>query len=215
MKPLIILLALFLAACSSGGKKFYPQPFNPTGIVQSEYRGAVQVAPGQGYIKGWVPAADKAVVVGHANPAVGARIYVIDKAGTKHDRTITKLEPITLANGNPARSDTVVATINEPWPDGIAMYQVATARPGVWWVTHADLTRSLRRAPGVSNPAIAELWGDETTGSRPIVPGESGLPWFDFSGYVVSHTTGGNWGVGPDYAHPDFRPQFIDAIEKP
>ncbi len=47
--------------------------------------------------------------------------------------------------------------------------------------------------------------------------GDSGLPWFvqnNGKWVVVSHFYRGGYGEGPNYAHPDVRPQLLETIER-
>jgi len=207
----ILFLSILLASCGGGGSSYYPLPAKPdlSGVVLSEYKGGVQVPEGEGWNKGWVASDDKVVLVEHANPRKGNVIYCIDPEGKKHNRTITEIEFIKSPSG--VRTDTAVATVDSPWPDSIERYEIAEKRPGAWWVTHNGLRLSARNLSPQSI-GTEKLIGSTGNANNYLVQGESGLPWFNFNGQVVSHTTQIDFGIGPNYAHPTIRPLLIEAI---
>jgi len=214
MRFLGMLACLFLAACGGGGGGYLVPPIepDPSGIVWSEYRGAVKVPERAGWIKGWVAGPRHAVVASHSNPAPGARIYVIDREEAKVERVIDKVTVLEV-DAPIDKTDATLVRFSEPWPATVTINEIADRRPLAWRVTHKDGTHSLRRAAKVP-PGVPVLAGQQA--ERPLLQGSSGLPWFDGRGRVVGQTRKVHYGgSGPDLTDERLRTLIQTLIDEP
>ena len=186
---------------------------NISGVVWSDWAGSTYVGAKQGWIKGWVASSNKAVVCKHSFPAKGAAIYAFDNAGARVDRTISAVNYLTIDTGNDERTfkgDIAVVTVDPPWPANMVIYQIATTKPAEWNIMRQDQTLVPRA--GI-NSATPRGWLEGSHyASNYLTEGDSGLPWFNSQWQVVSHSTRGGWGEGPDYSSPYVRPLLIQAL---
>lgn len=220
MKILLLsLLTVLFIGCGSGGSSFIaPSPINTSqidlsGLVWSEYAGNQRVLENKGWIKGWVAAPTKAVVTKHASPKPGQLVYVFDKEGTKHERTIVETTNVDIAFADLDRTnggDISVITVNKPWPIDVKIYEMAVSQPRQFFVTHKDGSLSHRFTGTFYDSRY--LIGEQMFYHKKLTPGSSGLPWFNGNGQVVSHTFRGGYGEGPNYTNPEVRKLIKDKL---
>lgn len=179
----------------------------------------------EGHAKGWVadtPSRRVVVICAHSNAREGTLVACY--ADGVHHRTrrlvsvnrlvIPVFDGLPPAPSDPNQlfaGDTIVAVVDKPFEDDVARYMVSKGvRTGDYVIAFYKMAtrRACARVRLREGQAAVGLRTAETDAFY----GDSGLPWFDASGRVVSHFTLGGAGSGPYYSHPRMRPLLLKAI---
>jgi hypothetical protein len=183
---------------------------NFSGIVLSDHP-----RPGDGWIKGWLPAGFGrriVIVTAHSNPATvppNHRVFCTDSRGVKHCRVIVAGGRIRIpVTGDPGYDeskswgDVAVLLLDEAFPATCTAYGRALPQ-GKDRVICRKLAKQIAFRINPCSPG-AWLIADPRNSGR-FEAGDSGLPWFvERKGKlaVISHTARGMWGEGPAYGSP-------------
>jgi len=187
-----------------------PTSINRTGIVCSDHP-----VLGNGWIKGWVvnvPSKDIIIVCNHSNPSTNTpsnKIYVVDKFGTKIERTIVALtcDKYTISNDREESltryrgGDIAICKVDTPFPDTVKAYNFsieddALGKIAVTFDQHGRVSMSRIHYGNKT----AWIFGKDRDPF--LIPGDSGTPWFIWENdewRVITHTTVGSFGEGPYY----------------
>lgn len=197
-----------------------PSTINRTGIIFSDHP-----KENNGWVKGWVvntPQRDIIIVCKHSNPSTvepNNKVFVRDKFGRKISRTIIKvLKPEYKLDGNKIiipyygdnnyflKGDIAICKVNEPFPDEIKGYDIATNE---YILRKRAVTFNQFGEPSIAqihySKNLAWIFGRRRDKKRWLIAGDSGTPWFvwvDDEWKVLTHTTKGIVGEGPHYGHP-------------
>jgi hypothetical protein len=179
-------------------------------------------------VKGWLydsPSRRIVVVSAHTGPVIGSPVTMIDPSGVRHhfkladvrypifqvikDRKPTPMQPDDLFAG-----DITIGVLDRPAPAGLKAYRLASKTVEREWIAvqNQELMISMGRLITREGAAIASLKDSEIV----MIPGDSGLPWFNGRNEVVSHNTLGGDGHGPLYSHLFLQKKLgneLDALE--
>jgi hypothetical protein len=174
-----------------------------SGILRSDHP-----VPGQGWIKGWLPAAGKrrvGIVCAHSNPStvpLNNRVFCINRKGRKVERQIIVVSRLALL---PLESDLIrrrnvdgdvaLVLFNKPFPPSCATYKPGPAKGKVSNINKRGECREFSVKPVGKSPWVS---ADKRSAKR-FEAGDSGTVWWA-GNRIVSHTALGFWGEGPDYA---------------
>lgn len=175
------------------------------GILLSDHKkkdGKLYVFPDDGWVKGWVSSPNTAVVCSHSNPSKDWEVHSYDSLGIKAERKIVDL--VHLEN------DVTLIKVDQPWPDTVTKFLLADFVPDEYVVMHLDGTKS-KRILDEKTKSSTMICGKDENVTKPIIPGESGLPWFSGS-RVLSHSYRGEYGIGPNY--PLMKKQILEIINQ-
>ena len=205
-----------------------PKKIDKTGLIRSDHP-----VEGNGWIKGWVvdvPAKDIIIVCKHAGPSSNPpnnKVYVVDKFGTKFERTITKVDysPYNL-NGKESNltfrgeenyflgGDIAICKVDEPFPDTIKAYKFSInpkilQKKAYTYNQHNELTT----ARIFYSETLAWIFGKGRFGEA-LIGGDSGTVWFVWDGdwKIATHTTKGYAGEGPYYGHKFIYDELLKNI---
>ena len=167
-----------------------------------------------GWSKGWLvdtPSRRVCVTCSHSNPRPG--IVVGFPNGDK--RTVLGVFPV-IADMAPGQAgcDVSIITLTEPAPITAAAYQIAAPKNGskIWILTQrGDFVTATLAFDRSSACGVAEKKSED------IIAGDSGLPWFDSSGNVLTHNYRSaryNETFGPLYGHKNLIAAFKETVEK-
>jgi hypothetical protein len=164
-------------------------------------------------IKGWLantPSRRVAVTCSHANPAVNARVWFVDKTGDKTYYTVTGTFKVIAPGPGSQGCDITVLSLDRPVDPRFTAYNYATSVKRMDWVNVVNRYGRIISANIVCGPdsPAASLSGQ----TEKLIPGDSGLPWFNLANQVVGHTTLGDKGFGPVYSHPLILGKLQEAL---
>jgi hypothetical protein len=178
------------------------------------------------HCKGWLyksPSRRIVLTCTHAGPIVGGTVGFNDGKGGYVERKIVKVYKLNVSmfrdaplgpptNENLLNSDTSVCVLDSAVPLNHTAYSLAhKVKDGDWVIAyHQDHTLSVSHLNTNSNSAVV----NRVSFDRLIKGGDSGLPWFNERGEVISHTTLTSQGFGPLYTHPLMAPYLYRALEE-
>jgi hypothetical protein len=196
--------------------KFSPidrKTIDRTGMIFSDYP-----REGKGWIKGWLvntPSRDVIIVCKHAAPSESPpnnKVFAFDKTGKKIERTIVKVDQTVfpIDGQNPPdkyylSGDISVCKVDSPFPSSIKAYDFVKK------VNVRNVKTTLIDQYGEFSEAYydydkSKAWiKARNRDKNQIEAGDSGTPWFileDREWRVLTHSTRGWWGEGPNYGHP-------------
>lgn len=212
--------------------RFYKHPdvssIDQSGIVKSDHP-----TLGNGWMKGWVintQPKNVVIVCRHANPSTKApnnKIFVTDRNGVKHERTIVAIDKdaFFLNGKNPPdkyymHGDIAICLLDSPLPDTVTAYDVLAVkdvyeyymRPILSFDQYGIVSKARLHFTDENFAYISGKGRDKNL----IDPGDSGMPWFMWNGAawnVVSHSFRGVWGEGPWYSHPNIYSNLIERVK--
>jgi hypothetical protein len=176
--------------------------------------------------KGWLynsPSRRIVVVSAHTGPVIGSPVTMIDPSGVRHhfklvdvrypifqvikDRKPTPMQPDDLFAG-----DITIGVLDRPAPTNLKAYDLASKviEGELIAVQNQELLISMGRLITREGAAITSLKDSEIV----MIPGDSGLPWFNGRNEVVSHNTLGGDGHGPLYSHLFIKKQLQNELNK-
>lgn len=210
-----------------------PQTINLTGVVLSDWRFIIPVGeleprwvsePGKGWLKGFVLECDSmdiVVVAKHCGPSTNYpsnTIFVVDRRGKRIERQIISInsEPFKLdginidLNSYYHGGDIAICKVNLPFPKKIKGYGVAkNVKSGAASYT-LNQYFEFSEAKIKTSPKLAWVAGENR--KKELVAGDSGLPWFVWQKNkwkIISHSTKGIWGEGPNYSSKLIYKEFL------
>jgi hypothetical protein len=221
----LIIFALLLSSCSdvvinkhsiTSGNYTKPniENFDVSGVLTKPH------------CKGWLyksPSRRIILTCTHVVPIVGGTVGFNDGKGGYVERKIVKVYKLNVSmfretllgpptNENLLNSDTSVCVLNSAVPPDHKAYSLAhKVEDGDWVIAyHQDDTLSVAHLNTTSNSAIL----NRVSVDRLIKGGDSGLPWFNEKGEVISHTTLIDQGFGPHYTHPLMTPYLYHTLDE-
>ena len=221
---IILICSFFLIGCGdivlnkhsiASGNFLKPdlKTINTSGVLTKEHS------------KGWLynsPSRRIVFTCTHSNPTVGTIVGFNDGKGGFLERKVIKTftinvsmfrdEPLSKAtNENLLNSDTTICVLDKAVPNTHKAYSLAHKTKDKDWVIayHQDDTMSIAHLNTNENSAVV----DRKSTDRLIMAGDSGLPWFNEKGEVLSHTTLIHQGFGPHYTHPLMAAALYKALE--
>ena len=225
MKAILICLLLFVTSCGDviiNKHSIMSCNFKKPDIEHLNFSGVLK----EGNHKGWLydsPSRRVIVTCSHTGPAYGRPVVLIDKNGNSITRQIIKVYKIEVSMErdkpltapipqNLLNSDTSVCVLDKPVPPEYKAYSLAhKIQDGDWVIAyHQDNTASIAYVATNENTAIVS----RSSADRPMLQGDSGLPWFSEHGNVMSHTTLTEKGHGPLYTHPLVRGQLYKYLDE-
>lgn len=221
---LLIFFAILLSSCSDviinkhsivSGNYIKPniENFNVSGVLTKPH------------CKGWLynsPSRRIIFTCTHVGPNIGSTVgfngpngYVERKIVKVYKLNVSMVRDTPL--GQPTRdnllnSDTSVCVLDKPVSLDHKAYSLAhKVKHGDWVIAyHQDDTLSVAHLNTNNNSAIL----NRISVDRLIKGGDSGLPWFNEKGEVISHTTLIDQGFGPHYTHPLMTPYLYHTLDE-
>lgn len=214
--PIIALAIMFGFVGCSPFKSIVldPQSVINGKIVRPDYSNVDQSGVMQHQvIKGWLANTTSrkvAVTCTHSNPSVNARVWFVDRDGTKVYYTVTGVFKVIAPGVGTSGCDITVLTLDSPIDRRFTAYNYAASVKRMDWVNVVNRYGRIINANIVCGPnsPTASLSGK----TEKLIPGDSGLPWFNLNNEVVGHTTLGDKGFGPVYSHPEVLGKFKEAL---
>ena len=227
---LVILTIFTITSCKNATYVLLPDTIFTGNVVRPDtssldLSGVMQSR----YSKGWLvntPSRRVAVTCTHSNPSVGTDVWFVDSLGNKEHRTIVNVNTIRLSvhDGKPVpldfskgtifdhfyASDITVVLLDQSAPSFVHAYDYATSVGSGSWVEvvnqKAVVINGLLYFTSDCSTAVVKY------GTQKLIPGDSGLPWFNTKNQVISHSTGGDMGYGTIYSHPLILDTFKNTI---
>lgn len=226
MKNIItLLLALICISCSEiviNKNSIFSGNFKKPDVSNMDFSGVTT----KEHCKGWLynsPSRRIVFTCTHVGPRVGSIVGFNSEKGKFYERKVVKVynincsmfrdEPLSKpTSDNFFNSDISICVLDEAVPATYKAYNLSHKVEDDSWVIsyHQDNTVSVAHLNVNENSAIVE----RKSVNKLLIGGDSGLPWFDDRGNVVSHTTLINQGFGPLYTHPLVRPQLYKTLEE-
>ena len=204
MKPTLLLLSLMVLACSQDPKSAPPTKINSSGVLKYHWS------------KGWLvntPSRRVALTCSHSNPSTGTKIGFEDERGVMTYRQVAKVFKVVSKDGS--ENDVSVLLLTEDAPPWAMAYEYAPK------VKNGEEVRVLNQFGQIitgnvkftPDSAVCDL--DNPSGK--IIAGDSGLPWFNSKGQIVSHNKAAAEGFyifGPLYSSPIIFSSFLEKIQE-
>ena len=182
------------------------------------------------YSKGWLvntPSRKVVLTCTHSNPSAGISLNFKSQDGEDIERTVSKVFKVSASvnEGQPLEekrsgdifhhffeSDATLLVLNEPVPLNIKAYDFAGNFEDEEWIFVVNqegkiITGKLDLSKGTSVASIKN-------GSKGLIGGDSGLPWFNRKGKVLSHSTGGHKGYGSLYSHKLIKSELFGVLSQ-
>lgn len=228
MKKIIQLLCATLLILSITGCTFLDTVVHGDKIADFKHIDSSGVLNEQ-VVKGWLfnsPSRRVVVMAAHTGPTYGTPLTIVDNSGVRHNfklvyvkrldlQVIKNRPPTPFSQEDLFAGDTSIGILDRPAPNHLMGYNLAKSVKNSELVAsiHQDLLFSYGRL--VTRTSSAML--SRRDGDRLVIPGDSGLPWFNVKNEVVTHNTLGNDGHGPSYTHILINKELkseLDNVEK-
>jgi len=231
-KLFIIILCVFaISSCKNATYVLLPDTIFTGNVVRPDtsaidLSGVMQSR----YSKGWLvntPSRRVAITCTHSNPSIGTDVWFVDSLGHKEHRIIINVHTLRLSvhAGKPIpmdfsqgtifdhfyASDITVVILDQPAPAFAHAYTYDMNTSSGSWVNVVNqkgaIINGLLYFTSDCSMAVVKY------GTQQVIPGDSGLPWFNVKNQVISHSTGGIMGYGTVYSHPLILDAFKSAID--